>query len=226
MTVGRLGDSPREVLSRERALQAAVELADSDGLAAVSMRKLAQNLGVEAMSLYYHVPNKASILDGMVDIVFGEIALPEPGMSWRPAMRERAESMRNALSRHPWALTLMESRVDPGPNTLTHHDAVTGCLLQSGFTIAQAAHTVALLDSFIYGFALQEMTLPFDSSNQAEVIDEITAKVSPTDYPNLMRMAREHVTKPGYSFGDEFEFGLAIVLAGIEDHVLASEAQN
>ena len=115
-------------------------LADEGGLESLSMRKLGQELGVEAMALYYHFANKDEVIDGMVDIVFSEIDLPGTGTDWRTAMRERAISVRDALLRHRWAIGLMESRASPGPASLRHHDAVIGNLRAAGFDMAMAAH--------------------------------------------------------------------------------------
>src|SRR5437867_8063557 len=127
-------------LSRERVLRAAVAFADESGIASLTMRKLGEALGVEAMSLYNHVANKGDLLDGMIDIVFSEIDLPSRGADWKTAMRQRGVSARRVLSRHPWAIGLMESRSSPGPATLRHHDAVIGRLREAGFSIALAAH--------------------------------------------------------------------------------------
>src|SRR2546423_10676582 len=150
----------RTPLNRERVLQTALAFADEQGLGSLSMRKLGEAVGVEAMSLYNHVANKSELLDGMVDLVFGEIGLPPSGTKWKAAMRQRAISARQVLSRRRWAIGLMESRRSPGPATLRHHDAVIGCFREAGFSIAMAAHAFSLLDSYIYGFALQEAGLP------------------------------------------------------------------
>ncbi len=123
----------RTPLTRERVVLAAVAFADESGIAALSMRKLGEALGVEAMSLYNYVANKDQLLDGMVDLVFGEIDLPTRGSEWKAAMRERAESARQALRRHPWAIALMSTRTSPGPGTLRHHDAVIGSLPREAF---------------------------------------------------------------------------------------------
>jgi AcrR family transcriptional regulator len=147
-----------------RVLEVAMELADRGGLEALSMRKLGQALGVEAMALYYHFANKERVLDGMVDLVFGEIDLPKVGADWRMAMRQRAISLRDALLRHRWAIGLMESRTNPGAANLRHHDAVIGCLRAAGFDMAMAAHAYSLLDAYIYGFALTKMNLPFETT--------------------------------------------------------------
>jgi AcrR family transcriptional regulator len=207
----------RKPLSRERVLRAAFDRTDTDGIESLSMRKLAQELGVEAMSLYRHVRNKGEIVDGMVDLVFGEIGLPPPGVDWTTAMRERAISAREVLARHPWAIGLMEGRSTPGPATLQHHDAVIGCLRAAGFSIPMAAHAYSLLDSYIYGFALQQASLPFRTSDEAvEVADSMRRQFPAYAYPHLVELTVEHVLQPGYDYADEFEFGLDLILEGLE----------
>jgi AcrR family transcriptional regulator len=208
---------PRAALSRKRVLQAAVALADREGIEALSMRKLGQKVGVEAMSLYNHVRNKEDILNGMVDAVFSEIDLPSSGMDWSTAMRRRAISAREVLLRHPWAIGLMESRAHPGPATLRHHDSVLRSLREADFSIEVAAHAYSLLDSYIYGFTLNELSLPFDTSEQvAEVAGNILQEHPANEYPYLTEMAVEHAMKPGYVYGDEFEFGLNLILDALK----------
>lgn len=210
---------PRLPLSRERVLHAALVLADSGGIAALSMRKLALELGVEAMSLYNHVANKDEILDGIVDLVFAEIDLvpQEAGEDWQPAMRRRAFSVRDALLRHPWAIGLLESRRQPGPATLQHHDAVLGCLRAAGFSIPLSAHAYALLDSYIYGFAMQQASLPFRTGEEAaDVAAEMMRHFPHQAYPHLSEFTVQHVLQPGYDFADEFSYGLELILAGLE----------
>jgi hypothetical protein len=204
-------------LTRERVLRAAISLADRDGIESLSMRKLGQKLGVEAMSLYNHVRNKEDMLDGMVDVVFSEIDLPVGGVGWRTGMRKRAISARQVLLRHPWAIGLMESRSTPGPATLRHHDAVLGSLRRAGFSIETAGHAYSVLDGYIYGFTLTELTLPFrDSKGAAKVAGNILQGVRADEIPYLAEMAVEYTMKPGYSYGDEFEFGLDLILDGIK----------
>jgi AcrR family transcriptional regulator len=208
---------PRIPLSRERVLRSAVAFADQGGIASLSMRKLGDALGVEAMSLYNHVANKSELLDGMVDLVFSEIDLPPGGADWKTAMRQRAISARRALSRHRWAIGLMESRASPGPATLRHHDAVIGSLRHAGFSIEMAAHAYSALDSYIYGFALQEASLPFDTEEETAEVAEMIFKQFPADgYPHLTELTVEHVLQPGYDYGNEFEFGLDLILDGLE----------
>jgi AcrR family transcriptional regulator len=209
--------APRPPLSRQRVLEAAVTLADRGGIGSLSMRKLAQELGVEAMSLYHHVANKDAILDGIVDVVFGEIELPAGDVGWREAMRRRAISARQALRRHPWATALMESRPTPGPANLRHHDAVLGILRNAGFPVELAAHAYSLMDAYIYGFALQETSLPFSTPEEtAEVAKSIMAEFPADAYPHLTELAVEHVLQPGYDYGDEYRFGLDLILDGLE----------
>ena len=208
----------RIALNRERVLEAGVALADREGIGALSMRRLGQEVGVEAMSLYNHVRNKDELLNGMVDIVFSEIDLPAAGEDWPTAMRRRAISARHALKRHPWAIGLMESRAQPGPATLRHHDSVLRNLRLGGMSIEMAAHAYSLLDSYIYGFTLNEQSLPFDSSpaKVAEVAGNIMREMPAGEYPYLTEMAVEHAMKPGYDYGDEFEFGLKMIIDGLQ----------
>jgi AcrR family transcriptional regulator len=207
----------RTPLSRDQVLQAAVALADEGGLGALSMRKLGQVLGVEAMSLYNHVAGKGDLLDGMIDAVFSEIGLPPAGGGWKQAMRQRAIAVRAALGRHRWAIGLMESRRSPGPATLRHHDAVLGCLRGAGFSIELTAHAYSLLDSYIYGFALQEASLPFGTpEDTAQVTQEIAGQMPAGEYPHLAELATAHVLQPGYQYGSEFEIGLDIILDALE----------
>jgi AcrR family transcriptional regulator len=204
-------------LSKERVLRAAITLADAGGIESLSMRKLAQKLGVEAMSLYYHVANKDEILDGMVDIVFSEIDLSSSRADWKTAMRRRSISMRDVLATHPWATVMMQSRVNPGPALLRHHDSVIGTLRESGFSVEMAAHAFSAMDAYIYGFAMQEETLPFDTPEEVAAIAQSFLEQFPVDeYPHLAELTIEHILQPGYDYGDEFEFGLDLVLDGLE----------
>jgi AcrR family transcriptional regulator len=207
---------PRTPLSKERVLRAAITLADKGGIGSLSMRKLAKELEVEAMSLYNHVSNKDDILDGIVDVVFGEIGLPSRGVDWKTAMRQRAISARDVLGRHAWAIALMESRRTPGPATLRHHDAVLGALREAGFSIAMAAHAYSVLDGYIYGFSLEQASLPFKSSEEVgEVAGSMLRQFPADSYPHLIEMI-QHILRPGYDYADEFEFGLDLILDGLE----------
>ena len=217
MPPSRSAKRRRAPLSRATVLRAAVALADEHGIGALSMRRLGEELGVEAMSLYNHVAGKDELLDGMVDLVFAEIELPAADGDWTAAMRRRAFSARAALSRHRWAIALMGSRSTPGPATLRHHDAVIGSLRGGGFSIAMAAHAFSLLDSYVYGFALQEANLPFDTGEQtAELAEEIMGRFQAGEYPHLTELTTRHVLRPGYDYGSEYEYGLDLILDGLD----------
>lgn len=208
--------SKRSPLDRARILQAAVTIADHDGIDSLTMRKLANALGVEAMSLYYHVANKEALLEGMVDTVVGEIALPSDRDDWKTAMRNRAMSAHDVLSTHAWAIGLME-RTNPGPASLRYYDSVIGCLLDAGFTIGMAAHAFSAIDAYIYGFGLQEMNLPFeDEHDVADIAESLLAALPPEQYPHLTKMILDHALQPGYDYAAEFAFGLDLILDGFE----------
>ena len=181
------------------------------------MRKLGQELGVEAMALYYHFANKEQVIDGIVDLVFAEIDLPVAGDPWKASMRRRAISVHDVLLRHRWAIGLMEARADPGPANLRHHDAVIGNLRAAGFDAPMVAHAYSVLDGYIYGFALTKMNLPFDSSDMVADMAQTMLEPFPFDeFPNLAAFVTEHVMQPGYDFDDEFEYGLDLILDGLE----------
>lgn len=206
----------RQPLSRDRVLRGAVAVADAGGIAALTIRSLAQELGVKPMSVYHHVANKEEILDGIVDQVFGEIELPTLDGEWRTEIWRRAASARQVLRQHPWAIGLLESRTNPGPATLRHHDANIGVLRAAGFSVQMTAHAYALIDSYVYGFALQEAGLPFDGPDSAaEVAQPMMEQFTAGAYPHLVELATEHVLKPGYDFGEEFSFGLDLILDGL-----------
>lgn len=204
----------RAPLSRDRILATAMVIADTSGVASLSMRKLGQALGVEAMSLYNHVANKEDLLSGMVDLVFSEIGLPAEGVDWKTAMRDRGIAAREVLAHHHWAIGMLESRRQPGSATLRHHDTVLGCLRRAGFSLPMAAHAYSVLDSYIYGFALQQASLP--GMDAPEIAETIREQFGTDDYPYLIEMAVEHVVQPGYDFADEFIFGLDLILDGLE----------
>ncbi len=216
-TRDRAGARPRTPLSRERVILEGIALADANGIGTLTMRRLADRLQVEPMSLYHHVANKDEILDGMVDVVFGEIELPSGGSEWKTAMRDRAGSARDALRRHPWAIGRMESRANPGPETLRHHDAVIGCLRDAGFSIELTAHAFSAIDSYVYGFAMQELNLPFHTPEETAAMAVMFLEQFPaTQFPHLAELTIGHVMLPGYDYGDEFEFGLDLILDGLE----------
>ncbi len=207
-------------LSRERVLRGAIAVADSAGVRALTIRSLAAELGVTPMSVYYYVANKSEILDGIVDEVFSEIELPPGDGDWRSEIRRRARSARQVLNRHPWAIALLESRKTPGPATLRHHDAMIGTLRNAGFSVEMTAHAYALLDSYVYGFAIQEAALPFDGPETvAGVTEPIMEQFPAGEYPHLAEMATEYILQPGYDFGNEFEFGLNVILDALTNSI-------
>jgi AcrR family transcriptional regulator len=208
--------SKRLPLTRERVVQAAVDLCDRHGIAALTMRSLAQSLGVKPMAIYHHVANKDEILDGIVDLVFAEIEQPAVDAPWRPALAARAADARQVLRRHPWAIGVLESRRSPGPATLRHHDTTIGVLVNGGFTHPAIAHAMAFLDAYVYGFVLQEVSLPFDDANSAaDLATEVLAQMPAEQYPYFVAFAVDHVLAPGYDFAAEFDIGLAMALDGI-----------
>lgn len=200
-------------LSRERVLEGAVEVADVGGLGSLTIRSLAERLGVKPMSVYHYVAGKDEILDGIVDIVFGEIDLPSVGGNWRTELTRRAHSARAVLRRHPWAIPLLESRRAPGPANLAHHDAVLGTLRSAGFSRELTAHAYALLDAFVYGFAVQETSLPFEGPDGVgDVAEPIMELMATGEYSHMVDMATSYYLRPGYDFGHEFTFGLDLIL--------------
>jgi AcrR family transcriptional regulator len=209
-------DTPRTPLSRARVLQAAVVRADEAGLEAFSMRGLAQELGVVPMALYKHVANKDELLDGMVDIVFSEIESPPGDPDWRSGLRRRAMSTREALKRHSWAIGLMESR-HPGPANLQNHNAVMGCLREAGFSFEMAVHAYSVQDAYIYGFALQEKDLGFETSGSAGEAAQRRAQMigALDDYPYLAEVVTQ-LPQTGYDNALEFAWGLDLILDGLD----------
>jgi AcrR family transcriptional regulator len=208
--------SGREPLSKERVLLGAMAVADAGGMSALTIRSLAEHLGVKPMSVYHHVASKSEIIDGIVDLVFSEIELPSSSGDWREELRRRSASARLVLGRHPWAIQLLQSRTHPGPATLRHHNAVLGTLRGAGFSVEKTAHAYALIDSYVFGFALSEAALPFHGPQTvAEVADQMMVGFDPAEFPHLVELSVEHILKPGYDFGEEFDFGLTLILDGL-----------
>ena len=208
--------SVRGTLSRQRVVEAAAAVADRDGLVGVSMRSVAAELRVQAMSLYHHVSNKEALLDELAEWAFSQIELPNIDAPWREQMVLRAESARQVLRAHSWALGMLESRPIPGPALLRHHDRVMGCLMTHGFSAALATHAFSTIDAFVYGFVLTEAGLPFTPGEGAE--EEFAADVAPSadDYPFLARALAELFGDSGYAFEDEFTDGLELILDGLQ----------
>ena len=205
----------RAPLSRERVLQAAIALADTQGLAALTMRALGESLGVQAMSLYRHVADKEDLLDAMVDGVVAEIHVPSESEPWQPAMRQRAVSTHEVLLRHPWACGLLMSRVNVGPAKLRSVDATLGCLRRAGFPLETADQAWNALDSHVYGFTLQELSFPFKPSDYADVAASYLPTLSAAEYPSLHALTVLVVSR-AYNGLHDFEFGLDLLLDGLE----------
>jgi AcrR family transcriptional regulator len=207
----------RAPLSRDRVLRAALDLADRDGFEACTMRKLGAQLGVEAMSLYRYVASKEDLLSGLVDLVFAEVEVDEPGTTeWRTAMRNRAHSHRAAMRRHPWTIGFIEGRMQPGPASLRVHDATLGILRAAGFPFRAAVHANSVLDAYVYGFALQERGLPAQADGATAEVMREQARHAPEmrDFPYLVEAMGEFADT-GYDYDAEFAFGLELILDGI-----------
>nr|WP_297429358.1 TetR/AcrR family transcriptional regulator [uncultured Actinotalea sp.] len=212
----------RTPLSRDRIVDAAIALADEKGVEGLTMRALGRALGVEAMSLYHHVPNRDDVLDGVVDRTYAEFYAPVVGGEWKDELRRRSHSAREVLRRHPWVIPLLSSRGRPGHATLSHLDAVLGVLAAAGFSLPMAAHAFALVDSHLYGFLVQEVSLPLSPGQGVqEIADGIAETTDMAEhFPHLAELVAGHALQPGYDFGDEFEYGLELVLDGLErDHL-------
>jgi AcrR family transcriptional regulator len=219
---------PRAPLSKERVLRTAVALADRHGIEWLSMRKLADELGAGAMSLYYYVPNKEELIDGMVDIVFSEIEPPPLEVDWKTAMRRRAHSTREVLNRHRWAVGLMEGRMNPGPASIRIREAILGCLREAGFSVEMTIQAYSVQDAYIYGFALQEKSLPFESTEESAAVAEEQVRefaelaaarqmgALADEFPYLAEVVAGHVANVGYDFTAAFEYGLDLILDALE----------
>ncbi|EMI17453.1 TetR family transcriptional regulator [Rhodopirellula maiorica SM1] len=206
---------PKTALSKDLVLRTAIKFANEHGIESLSMRKLGELLGVEAMSLYNHVSNKDAILDGIVDIVAGEIALPELDGDWKNAMRRRALSAHEVLMRYPWATILIVSRPNVGPAMLRYVDATIGCLVQAGYSYAMADHVWNAIDSYVYGFTLQKLNFPFQPEEYAEVAKAYLPQIPADQYPHLNGMSQEVIS--GHHNGiHELQFGLDLILDGLQ----------
>jgi AcrR family transcriptional regulator len=206
----------RSPLSKARIVQAAVALADAHGFESLSMRNLAQDLGAAPMSLYRHFANKEELLDAMIDVVFSEIDVPSGRSDWKAEMRQRAIATREALSRHPWANGLMESRLSPGPANLRYHNAFMGCLREAGFPFRKAVHAYNTVQSYTYGFALQEKYLSFETAEESAELARTTVGDHLAEYPHLAEVVTEFATSGGYQFTEEFQIALDLILDAIE----------
>ena len=220
-TAANGGGPERAALNRSRVLAGALAVADAGGIGALTMRTLAQELGVKPMSVYHYVSNKEEIVDGIVDVVYSEIDLPTPGGEWRTEMRIRAHSARRVLAVHPWATALLQSRLHPGAATLRHHNAFIATLRAAGFSVESTAHAFALIDSYVFGFALSENAVPIHGPDTvADTASSMMEQFFDAEaYPDLLEFTREHILRPGYDFGKEFGFGLELILDGLAGSV-------
>jgi AcrR family transcriptional regulator len=208
--------SPRPRLTRERVLQAAIALADAEGPQALSMRRIGRELGVEAMSLYNHVAGKDDLLDGIVQYVLGEMEVPAPGEDWREAIRTRARSARDVFARHPWAMGLLEARSEnSSPLRLDYYDSVLGSLREAGFDPATAIRAFSIVDAFIFGFILQELSLSFGTTEELDEVGTDLLRQLAGSYPYLAE-ATTFAMESGYDLAAEFEFGLDLIVDGLE----------
>jgi len=208
-------------LSREQIIRGAVELADEIGLEPLTIRRLCEHLGTKPMSIYHYVAGKEDIIDQMVGQVFEEVGLPDASLGWKAAISGRARSLRSALKKHPWAIPIMESRKKPGVDILAHHEAMLATWLSTSFPLAVIAHGMAAVDAFVYGFAIQETSLPLGGDDSADgnldqASADIVAPLDPEQYPNLVHFTMEYIMQPGYNFGDSFEPGLQMILDSVE----------
>lgn len=213
-------------LTRENITAAAISLADEAGLENLSMRRLASRLGVQAMSLYHHIANKERLLDSMVGSVYAEIGLADGTLPWREAMSTRAFTVRKVMRSHPWSAAVMNSREQPGPATLAHHDSVLALLLRTGFSIQLAAHAFSVLDAYIFGFVMTEGTLPFETAEEAAAVGTAMQAQLGSTYPALTELVVEHVLQPGYTYSAEFSHGLELILDGLERQLAAAEGND
>ncbi|WP_348786965.1 TetR/AcrR family transcriptional regulator [Leifsonia sp. NPDC080035] len=215
----------RQRLSRDLVLRSALTIADREGSAGLTMRLLSTELGVVPMALYKHVANKDELIDGIVDLVWAEVEPPDASgdpAQWRPAMRARAVSLRETLRRHPWAVGLMETRMRPGPANLAQHNAMMGCLRRAGFSFRNTVHVTSVLDAYVYGFALQQQTLPFDTAEESGEVAQQKLEQQPAElaelaarFPYLIEVVAELATA-GYDYDAEFETGLDLILDGVQ----------
>jgi AcrR family transcriptional regulator len=202
----------RETLTRERVLRAALVLADERGIDALSMRELGRHLGVDAMTLYNHVDNKDDLLNGIVDMVVGEIDLPPGDGDWSEVMRIRARSAQAVFGRHPWASQLLDSRTSSGPERLRYFDWVIGTLRRAGFTVDEALHAYSALDAYIYGFARQQANVSSGEPSSPETAQQMLAEIPTDQFPHLTEVITHYIHQGGYDPDADFDFGLTLIL--------------
>ena len=215
----------RQPLSRERVLRAAIALADDAGIESVTMRRLAQEVGAEAMSLYYHVANKDDLLSGIVDIVVGEFELPSPGSHWKAAIRRTAISAHDVLVRHPWAASLMLSGTGEIPARWRYMNAILGSLQEAGLSADVTDHAYHALDSHITGFTLWQVQIQIDPEKLPDMATAFLERVPAAEYPHLVEHVHQHLEERDPRDEGSFAFGLDLILDGLE-RIAAAEGNN
>ena len=208
-------DAPRTPLSKERVLRAAIELADAEGIEALSMRRLAKELGVEAMSLYNHVANKDEILAGILDLVASEFELPSEAGDWKTAMRRHAISSRDALLRHRWATSLWMSAQGGGTARLRNGDWMLRTLREAGFSRDLIYHAFHILESYILGYTMQQLNFPYSGEELKGMATSFLEQLPADEYPDLVEHIKEHLD-PHHEETSGFEMGLALILDGLD----------
>jgi AcrR family transcriptional regulator len=208
------------VLGDQKILLCALRLADERGIDALSMRTIAGKLGVEAMSLYNHVSGKDHILDGIVDLVIAEIRAPAVGGDWKMSMRQWALSSHEVLLRHPWAAVLIESRPNLSPVRLKYGDSVLGALRGAGFNVDTAYQAFLTIDSYIYGFTLQEVSWPYPANEVPARIEDVRGQIPAGEFPHITEVMeavlRRRALSPAAAYESEFVFGLDLILTGLD----------
>ena len=207
-------DTPRTPLSKERVLRAAIELADSEGIEALSMRRLAKELGVEAMSLYNHVANKGEILAGIIDLVAGAFDLPSDKSDWKVAMRRNAISSRDVLLRHRWATSIWMTQ-GGGPARLRNGDWMLRTLREAGFSPELIYHAFHILESYVLGYTLQQLNFPYKGEELAGLAADFLKQIPVEDYPDLVEHIHQHI-EPHDEETSGFELGLDLILDGLD----------
>ena len=206
--------APRTPLSKERVLRAAIELADAEGIDALSMRRLAKELGVEAMSLYNHVANKGEILGGIIDLVAGEFDLPSDESDWKLAMRRNAISSRDVLLRHRWATSIWMSQ-GGGPARLRNGDWMLRTLREAGFSPELIYHAFHILESYVLGYTLQQLNFPYKGEELADLAAGFLEQIPVEEYPDLVEHIHQHI-EPHDEETSGFEMGLDLILDGLD----------
>ncbi len=215
----------RPGLTRERIVEAAAAVADREGLHGVSMRRVGRELGVEAMSLYHHVAGKDALLDALGDWLMVQVERPSADAGWRVGIRARCVSLRAVMREHPWGPAIVESRRAPGMALLGHLESVLDCLHRGGFPVQLAAHAFSVLDAYVYGFVLTEQSLPFEPGGD---VDDLAAEMAlPADvFPRMAAFVEQVIVGRSYDYGDEFAYGLDLVLDGLDARLAAASPDS